>query len=54
MEAIKQFVTDLVLNEDWDIDEVYEFTVNRFYLKYTEEYIKNAFDQALADLPELN
>ena len=54
MEAIKQYVTDLVLNEDWDIDEVYEFAFNRFCLSYTDDEIKQAFDQALADLPELN
>lgn len=54
MEAIKQFVTDLVLNEDWDIDEVYDFTHNRFCLSHTDDEIKQAFDEALTDIPELN
>ena len=54
MEAIKQFVTDLILNSDHDIDEVYAMAVKQFIAFYDEVEIQDAFDLALADLPELN
>jgi hypothetical protein len=54
MNEIKHFVTNMVLNEDWDIDEVRDFTNNRFMLSFTEDEINQAFDEALNDLPELN
>lgn len=54
MNEIKQFVTNMVLNEDWDIDKVREYTHRHFIRSFTDEEIIQAFNEALDDLPELN
>lgn len=54
MNDIKQYVTNLILNSDLDIDQVYESTEIHFSTSYTAEQIKQGFDEALSELPELN
>lgn len=54
MEEIKKFVTNLILTSDYDIDQVRTITTSRFRLRYVNDYINQAIDQALNELPELN
>lgn len=54
MKDLKQYVTNLVLNSNLDLDQVYESTEIKFFTKYTAEQIERGFNEALNELPELN
>ena len=54
MKKIKHFVTNLVLNSEYDIDEVYTMAYDRFIDEFSEEEIQRAFDQALEEIPDLS
>ncbi len=54
MKKIKRFVSNLVTNSEYDIDEVYTMTYDRFIDEFSEEEIQRAFEQALDEIPDLN
>lgn len=54
MNRIENFITQLVLHSELDIDEVLEQAIEKFEHEFSEDDIRLTMYQVMEDLPELN
>ena len=47
-------ITDMILSEELDVDQVLEQAIAKFGNEFSEEVIKQVYQSVLLDMPELN
>ncbi len=54
MAEVVYAITDMILSEELDIDQVLEQAIEEFGDQFSEESIRQVYQQVLLDMPELN